>query len=207
MTVVLPDVEMLSEHLDAALGPAHPLAPEAFEGLGDQDPAQGPRLVADVPELALQLPGDVDVLGDGVAVKEAALDDGALAVGRDHAGNGEDLPEDPLGTLDEPDDVGVLADLDLGQKRGPVAHAGVARDGPHAGVVHQVSRHPQQHVLVDEAVGVDREHELAAAHQDRGVEGLRFSAVGLQVDDPKPARVFRRRAGRGSPAWRRCSRR
>jgi len=182
---------MLPEHLDPALRPADPLPPQPLEGFGDKDPAQGPGLVTDVPELALELPGDVDVLGDGVAVEEAALHDGALAVGGDHAGNGENLPEDALGALDKPDDVGVFADLDLREERRAVAHAGVARDGPHAGEVHQVMRHPLQHVLVDEAIGVDREDELAPAHQDGRIEGLGLAAVGLQVDDAQPVRVPR----------------
>src|SRR3546814_9794928 len=58
--------QVLQEYFGAALGPAKPLPPKSAKGFRHQNPAQRPRFVENCPMVALQLPADVDVLGDHI---------------------------------------------------------------------------------------------------------------------------------------------
>src|SRR3546814_8863703 len=85
----------------AALGPAKPLPPKSAKGFRHQNPAQRPRFVENCPMVALQLPADVDVLGDHIEAPIAHVIKCTTTEGCDNTGHREDSAIDALFALYE----------------------------------------------------------------------------------------------------------
>src|SRR3546814_20737010 len=90
-----------------------PLPPKSAKGFRHQNPAQRPRFVENCPMVALQLPADVDVLGDHIEAPIAHVIKCTTTEGCDNTGHRENSAIDALCALYEAYDRGEHADLEL----------------------------------------------------------------------------------------------
>lgn len=174
---------MTAHDFDAALGPAAALFPETRERFRHEHPAEHIRFIADIPEFRFQAPGHFDIVGNGLRIPKAGVDDGTAPPGSDDAGDGHDLAHQALGPFDETDDAGVFRRLDLRQEGRPVADAGIARHGADAGKGIEMPDRLFDGVFIEHRIGIEGDDDFAVADGQGQVEAVGFAHILLQMED------------------------
>src|SRR5205085_1010660 len=169
----------LAQGLQRAARPAIALLEQlerALRRLGEDD---GARLVDDVPAGREQLHGEIEVLGEGVALvtvhrRERGLPEGAEWTRHD----GHDAGE-ALRALVETIAGDVLEGLQRRPRGAAVRHAHVAGYGADARVG-EMRDAVLQRIAVQDAVAVDAHHDLAAGVRDAVIQRVELAAVRLR---------------------------
>ena len=102
---------------------------------------------------------------------------------RNDARHGEDAPVNALRPLDEADDRGELAYLNLAEQRRPVAHARVARDRADAWAGDEMAHHPARRVLVEQRVAVEADQEFVPGRQRRHAQTHGLALIHRKVNN------------------------
>ena len=180
--------QMPDRYLEPALGPAHPLVPQAHHGRRGQLARVQLRIRGDAPARLDDAHARVDVLREHRAAHPGATQQLRPPVAVAAAEDPEGMQPGASGVADRVDGLELHRDRPGHQGHIAVAHDAVPLD--HVELVAEPVPGPAERVARRLVVGIEHAHELAAHVGDGGIDvlGLRRAALDLENLDARLAR-------------------